>query len=52
MKKSLVFFIAVMISAMFAGTAGAESIKGRLGISGKAELTYPSAVNINLQALK
>jgi outer membrane protein len=47
MKKSLVFFIAVMISAMLACTAGAESIKGRLGISGKVGVNVPSGSELN-----
>jgi outer membrane protein len=47
MKKSLMFIIIVMVSAMFAGTAGAESIKGRLGISGKVGINVPFESEIN-----
>ncbi len=47
MKKFVYLFAAIAVSVMVVNTAGAEDIKGRLGISGKAGFNVPSGTIIN-----
>jgi outer membrane protein len=47
MMKFVYSFTVIAVSVMLAGTAGAESIKGRFGISGKAGFNVPSGGIVN-----